>query len=84
MGPGFKCDPTAGHRAEELLQPFRSRADWLLSLYVPRFIHHTVPAVAISKIQPDRHSLLRNIPALLCRCGANLFRCRSPSSLVPL
>jgi hypothetical protein len=42
------------------------------------FIQNAVAAGAISQIQPDRQLLLRNIPALLCRRGANLFHCRSP------
>ena len=31
-----------------------------------------------AQIQSDGQFLLRNIPALLCRCGANLLHCRSP------
>ena len=42
------------------------------------FIQHAVPAVAISQIQSDGQLLLRKIPALLRRRGANLLHCRSP------
>src|ERR1700751_6188330 len=50
----------------------------MLPLYLAGFIQHTVPAVAISQIQSNDQFLLRNIPALRCRSGANLLRCRSP------
>ena len=50
----------------------------LLQLYPACFIQHAVAAVAISQIQSDGQSLLRNIPALLAGCGANLLHCRSP------
>src|SRR6185437_6431772 len=65
-------------RTENLLQAFRSRAHSLLQLYLAGFIHHTVPAVAISQIQSDGQFLLRNIPARFAHCGANLLHCRSP------
>src|SRR5215469_15431048 len=42
---------------------------------------HAVPLVAITQIQSDGQFLPRNIPALLCHCGANLLHCRSPFSL---
>src|SRR5579863_4474675 len=41
-------------------------------------IQHTRPGVAIAQIESDGQLLLRNIPALLRRCGANLLHCRSP------
>ncbi len=78
MRPDFQCDPAARHRAEDFLQCFRTRTDSLLQLYLAGFIHHAVPAVAISQIQSNGQFLLRNIPALLCRYGANLLHCRSP------
>ena len=78
MRPDFQRDPAARHRAEDFLQRFRIRADSLLQLYLPSFIHHAVPAVAISQIQSDGQLLLREILALLRRCGANLLHCRSP------
>jgi hypothetical protein len=78
MRPDFQCDPTAGHGAEDFLQRFRTRSNSLLQLYLPGFVHHAVPAVAISQIQSDGQFLLRNIPALRCRYGANLLHCRSP------
>src|ERR1035438_9928544 len=52
--------------------------DSLLQLYLACFIHHAVPAVAISQIQSNGQFLLRNIPALRCCSGANLLHCRSP------
>jgi hypothetical protein len=52
--------------------------DSLLPLYLPGFIHHAVPTVAISQIQSNGQFLLRNIPALRCCSGANLLHCRSP------
>src|ERR1700730_4975117 len=78
MRPGFQRDPTARHCAKDCLQRFRIRTDSLLQLYLACFIHHAVPAVAISQIQSDGQFLLRNIPARLHGCGANLLHCRSP------
>ena len=73
-----QCDPTARHGPEDFAQRFRIRPHSLLPLYLAGFIHHTLPAVAISQIQSDGQFLLRNIPALRCRSGANLLHCRSP------
>src|SRR5215467_4847318 len=84
MRPDLQCDPAARHGAEDFLQRLRIRTHSLLLLYLPRFIQHAVPAVAISKIQSDGQCGLRNIPALLRCCGANLLHCRSPLSFVPL
>ena len=53
MRPNLQCDPTAQHRPEDFLQRFRRRTDSLFQLYLPRFVHHAVPAVAISQIQSD-------------------------------
>src|SRR4029077_16493791 len=78
MRPDFQCDPTARQRPEDFAQRFRIRTDSLLPLYLPGFIQHAVPAVAISQIQSNGEFLLRNIPALLCRPSATLFHCRSP------
>jgi len=78
MRPDFQRDSTAWHCSEDFLQPFRSRANSLFQLYLAGFVQHTVPAVAISQIESDGQLLLRNIPALLRRCGANLLHCRSP------
>jgi hypothetical protein len=78
MGPDFQRDPALRHRAKHFAQGFRGRTHSLLQLYVVRFIHHAVPTVAISQIQSNGQFLPRNIPALLCRCAANLFHCRSP------
>ena len=77
-------DQSIGHfMAAGVLQCLRIRTHSLLELYLPRLIHHAVPAVAISQIQSDGQYLLRNIPALLCPYGTNLLHCRSPLSLVP-
>src|ERR1700720_1400547 len=84
MRPDFQCDATARHCTEDFAQCFRTRADSLFPLNLAGFIHHAVPAVAISQIQSDDQFLLRNIPALRCCSGANLLHCRSPLSLVPL
>ena len=46
--------------------------------YLPGFIHHAVPTVAVSQIQSNGQFLLRKILALLRCCGANLLHCRSP------
>ncbi len=70
MRPRLQRHSAARHPAEDFLQHFRTRADPLLHLYLPRFIQHAVPTVAISQIQPDRQFLLRNIPALPGRYGA--------------
>src|SRR5271156_4077343 len=78
MRPDFQCDPTAWQRAEDFLQRSYRRSHSLLELYLTRFIQHAVPTVAISQIQSDGQFLLRNIPALRCRYGANLLHCRSP------
>src|SRR6202047_2541721 len=78
MRPDFQGDPTARHRPEDFLQCFPARMDSLFPLYLPGFIHHAVPTVAISQIQSDGQFLLRNIPALRCCSGANLLHCRSP------
>ena len=80
MRPDFQCDPTARHCGEDFLQRLRIRTDSLLQLYLPGFIHHAVPTVAISQIQSDGQFLLRNIPALRCCSGANLLHCRVFSS----
>src|SRR5579871_2294554 len=84
MRSDLQCDPAAWHGSENFAQRFRSRAHALFQLYLPHFIQHAVPAVAISQIQSDGQCLPRNIPALLCRRSANLLHCRSPLSLVPL
>ena len=76
--PDFQCDPTARHGTEDFLQRFPMGTDSLLQLYLPCFIHHAVPAVTISQIQSDGQLLLRIIPVLFRRYGANLFHCRSP------
>ncbi len=78
MRPNFQRHPTARHGGEDFLQRFRTRPNSLLQLYPACFIQHTVAAVAISQIQSDGLSLLRNIPALLGGCDANLRHCRSP------
>jgi hypothetical protein len=78
MRPDFQCDPTARHSAEDFAQRFPIRTDSLFPLYLPGFIHHAVPTVAISQIQSNGQFLLQNIPALHRRCGANLLHCRSP------
>src|SRR5215831_20162514 len=83
MGSDLQCDPAARHGTENSLQCFRIRSHGLFQPYLPRFIQHAVPAVAISKIQTDGQCGLRNIPALLRRCDASLLHCRSPLSLVP-
>src|SRR6516225_5629077 len=84
MRPDFQRDPAARHGAEDFLQRFRSRTHSLFQLYPPAFIQHAVPTVAIAQVQSDGQCLPRNIPALLCYRGANLFPFRSPLSLVPL
>src|SRR4030095_10408291 len=81
MCPAFQRDPAARHCAEDFLQRFCIRTDSLLQLELAAFIHHAIPAVAISQIQSDGQFLLRNIPALLRHCDANLLHCRSPFSL---
>jgi len=78
MRPDFQCDPTARYDAEDFAQRFRICPHALLQLYLAGFLQHAVPAIAISQIQSDGQFLLRNIPALLCRYGANLLHCRSP------
>src|SRR5215470_16737513 len=70
--------PPSGHCRHASIRTLKER---IVSL---GFIQHAVPAVAISKIQADGQCGLRNIPALLHHCGANLLHCRSPLSLVPL
>ena len=49
----------ARYRAEDFLQRFRAGPDSLLQLYLARFIHHAVPAIPISHIQPDGQFLLQ-------------------------
>src|SRR5271166_4126767 len=78
MRPALQRDPAARHGPEHFLQRFRSRADTLLQLYLANFIHHAVPAVAISQIQSDGQCWLRTIFTLLAHRGANLLHCRSP------
>src|SRR5213082_2331209 len=78
MRPDFQCDPTARYGPEDFLQRFRTRTNSLFQLYLTGLIHDAVPAVAIAQIQSDGQFLLRNIPALRCRYGANLLHCRSP------
>jgi len=82
--PNFQRDPAARHGAKNFLQRFRRGTHSLFQLYLPGFIEHAVPAVAISQIQSDGQSRLRKIPALLCAYGANLLHCRSSLSLLPL
>ena len=53
MRPRLQRHSTARHGAEDVLQRFRTGPDSLLQLDLPRFIHHAVPAVAISQIQSD-------------------------------
>src|SRR5260370_40859117 len=78
MRHDLPCDPTARHSPEDFLQRFRSRPNLLLQLDPACLIQHAVATVAISQIQSDGQSLLRNIPALLRCRGANLLHCRSP------
>src|SRR6202790_3388536 len=78
MRPDFHRDPTPRHRAEDFAQCFRTRTDSLFPPNLAGFIHHAVPAVAISQIQSDGQLRLKNIPALRCCSGANLLHCRSP------
>src|SRR5579864_4113967 len=69
-------------RSQNVLRSLHQQRPYsLLQLDTPRFIHHTVPTVAISQIQSDGQLLLRNIPALLHCYDANLLHCRSPFSL---
>jgi hypothetical protein len=53
MRPDFQCDPTARHRAENLLQRFPIRANSLFQLYLTCLIDDAIPAVAIAQIQSD-------------------------------
>jgi len=55
-----------------------SGADSLLQSYLPGFIHHAIPAVAISQIESDGQLRLRKILRRLYRPSATLLRCRSP------
>ena len=68
--PDFERDPASRHGTEPFLNAFVIRADSLFQRDLPAFIHHAVPAVAISQIQSDGQFRLRNIPALLRR-----YRC---------
>src|ERR1700719_142154 len=54
------------------------KANSLLRLYLTALIDDAAQAVPISQIESDGEFLLRNIPALLRCCGANLLHCRSP------
>jgi hypothetical protein len=51
----------------------------LFPLYLPGFIHHSVPTVAISQIQSNGQFLPRNITALRCCSGVDLLVLRIPS-----
>jgi hypothetical protein len=53
MRPDFQRDPLVRHLAEDFAQGFRIRANSLLQLYLPGFVQHAVPAVAISQIQSN-------------------------------
>src|SRR5579862_5608530 len=77
MRPDFRCDPAARHGSEDFLQCLRIRPHSLLQSYLPGFIHHAVPTVAIAQIESDCQFLLRNIPAPRCCSGANLLHCPS-------
>src|SRR5262252_650100 len=81
MRPDFQPHSAARHGAEDFLQRFPRCTHSLFQLYSASFIQHAVPRVAITQIQSDSQFLPRNIPALLCHCGANLLHCRSPFSL---
>ena len=78
MRPRFQRDPAVRQAAEDFAQCFCIRAHALFQLDLASFLQHAVPTVATAQIQSNGQFLFRNIPALLRRCSANLFHCRSP------
>jgi hypothetical protein len=75
--PAFNANQLRGKSPNRRLRWFRCGSKLSAPERFARFVQNSVTVRSVSRIQTDRQFLLRKMPDLLCRSGADLRHCRS-------